>query len=107
MRILLDECVPGKLRHQFGGLDVWTVSGMGWSGKKNGELIRLMTGEGFDVLITVDRNLRHQQNLGATGTSLVVLIAASNRLVDLVPLVPLALEILHSITPGEVVEITG
>ena len=58
MRVLLDECVPRRLRRELTGHDVRTVPEMGWAGKKNGELIRSMTGQGFKVLITVDRNLR-------------------------------------------------
>ena len=88
MRILLDECVPRPLRRELAGHDVRTVQEMGWTGKKNGELLALMAGAGFDVLLTVDQNLRHQQNLAAAGVAVVVMVAPSNRLMDLVPLVP-------------------
>ncbi len=80
---------------------------MGWSGKKNGELLRLMAGQGFEVLLTVDRNLSHQQNLKASGIALVVLVAATNRLTDLIPLIPSTEVALGSILPGDVVEITA
>jgi hypothetical protein len=80
---------------------------MSWSGKKNGELLQLMSAGGFEVLLTVDQNLRHQQNLQAAGVAVVVLVAASNRLADLVPLVPSALVALGSIQPGDVVEVTA
>ena len=49
MRILLDECVPRRLRRELPGHDVHTVPEMGWAGKKNGELLQLMTGQGFEV----------------------------------------------------------
>jgi hypothetical protein len=107
MRILLDECVPRRLRREFSGHDVHTVHEMGWSGKKNGELLQLMAGTSFEVLVTVDQSIRHQQNLQAAGVAVVVLVATSNRLADLVPLVPSALVALGSITPGDVVEITA
>jgi hypothetical protein len=55
MRILLDECVPRRLRQELPAHDIRTVPEMGWSGKKNGELLQLMVGQGFDVLLTVDR----------------------------------------------------
>ncbi len=59
MKILLDESLPGKLRHDFGeGHLVSTVREKGWSGKKNGELLGLITENNFDIFITVDRNLR-------------------------------------------------
>ncbi len=107
MRILLDECLPRRLRHELPGHDVRTVPEMGWAGKKNGELLRLMTGQGFQVFLTVDRNLRHQQNLKAAGVGVVVLVAASNRLADLVPLMPSVRVALGSVNPGAVVEITS
>ena len=107
MRILLDECVPRRLRREFAGHDVRTVPEMGWSGKKNGDLLRAMAGDGFEVLVTVDQNLGHQQNLQAAGVAVVVLVAASTRLADLVPLVPAVQAALALIAPGEVVEISA
>jgi hypothetical protein len=107
MRILLDECVPRRLRQELSGHDVHTVPEMGWSGKKNGELIHLMAGQSFGVLLTVDQNIRHQQNLQAAGVAVIVLQAKSNRLADLTPLMPMALTSLCSIKPGEIVEITS
>jgi hypothetical protein len=107
MRILLDECVPRRLRQELPGHAVHTVPEMGWSGKKNGELLQLMAGQSFEVLLTVDRSIRHQQNLQAAGVAVVVLVAASNRLADLVPLMPSALAALGSIKPEDVVEIAA
>lgn len=107
MRILLDECVPRRLRRELPDHDVHTVPEMGWSGKKNGELLQLMAGQDFEVLLTVDQSIRHQQNWQATGVAVVVLVAVSNRLADLVPLMPSALAALGSIKPGDVVEVTA
>jgi hypothetical protein len=104
---LLDESVPRRLGQVLPGHDVHTVPEMGWSGKKNGELLQLMAGQGFEVLLTVDQSIRHQQNLQAAGVAVVFLIAVSNRLADLVPLMPSALASLGSIKPGDVVEITA
>jgi predicted nuclease of predicted toxin-antitoxin system len=105
MRILLDECVPRRLRQELPGHDVRTVPEMGWTGKKNGELLRLMAEQNFEVLLTTDQSIRHQQNLQAAGIALVVLIATSNRLADLLPLVPTVQSALASIKPGDVVEV--
>jgi hypothetical protein len=80
---------------------------MGWAGKKNGELLAVMSGDGFDVLLTVDQNLRHQQRLTATRVAVIVLVAASNRLSDLMPLVPSVLSSLGSLKPGDVIEINS
>jgi predicted nuclease of predicted toxin-antitoxin system len=107
MRILLDECVPRRLRRELPGHDVHTVVEMGWSGKKNGELLLLMTGKHFEVFVTVDQNLRHQQNLQASGVGVIILVAPTNRLADLLSLMPAAQAALDSITPGVVVEITS
>lgn len=64
MKILLDESLPRKLRNDFGlEHEVWTVRDKKWLGKKNGELLRLIIDDGFDVFVTVDRNLPYQQNL--------------------------------------------
>lgn len=80
---------------------------MGWSGKKNGELLALMATQGFELLLTVDQSLRYQQSLQAVGIALIGLVAASNRLADLVPLMPSVQAALGSISPGEIVEITA
>jgi len=107
MRILLDECVPRRLGREFPGHDVHTVPEMGWSGKKNGELLQLMAAQRFEVLLTVDQGIRRQQNLQAAGVAVVVLVAVSNRLADLVPLAPSALAALASLKPGDVIDITA
>ena|SRR5438552_4083472 len=107
MRILLDECVPRPLRREFSGHNVSTIREMGWAGKKNGELLALMAGAGFEVLLTVDQNLRYQQNLAGSGVAVVVMVAPSNRLPDLIPLVPHVETALIGIRPGIVVEVTA
>ncbi len=77
---------------------------MGWAGKKNGELLALMARVGFEVLLTVDQNLRDQQNLAASGVAVVVMVASNNRLADLVPLMPAVEAALSRIQAGNVVE---
>ena len=105
MRILLDECVPRPLRRELAGHHVRTLREMRWAGKKNGELLSLMAGAGFEVLLTVDQNLRHQQNLTASGVSVVVMVARSNRLDALLPLIPGVEAALVGIRAGDVVEV--
>lgn len=106
MRILLDECVPRPLKRELTDHEVRTVVEMGWSGKKNGELLQLMLQESFTVFLTADQNLRYQQNLQQAGVAVVVLVAPSNRLNDLIPLMPSVRCILSSMTPGEVIEVS-
>ena len=62
MRLLLDECVPARLRKALPSHEVSTVGLEGWSGIKNGKLLALAAA-GFDALVTVDKNLPYQQNM--------------------------------------------
>ena len=107
MRILLDECAPRPLKRELTGYEIRTVVEMGWSGKKNGELLKLMSQEGFTILLTTDQNLRYQRNLQKAGVAVVLLIAPSNKLSDLLPLIPDARNVLNTIAPGEVIEVGG
>lgn len=79
---------------------------MKWSGKRNGDLLRLAARE-FDVLLTVDRRLPREQKLPTFRIAVIVLIARSNRLLDLLPLVPAILEILPRARPGEAVVVSA
>jgi predicted nuclease of predicted toxin-antitoxin system len=88
MKILLDESLPRKLRNDFGAEhEVWTVRDMGWLGKKNGELLRLMTENSFELFVTVDRNLPYQQNLKGLPLTVLILCAMDNRRVTLQKLI--------------------
>ena len=105
MRILLDECLPARLRRALPGHDVQTVQGRGWAGIKNGELLRRAVEERFDVLLTVDRNLEHQQHVPGVALAIIALRAHSNDIVDLLPLMPAVLEKLTHVVPGRVTRI--
>jgi hypothetical protein len=105
MRLLLDECVPRPLKRDLVGHDVHHVVDMGWSSKRNGELLQLMVADGFDALLTVDHSLEFQQNLGAVGVGVVVVLAKSNRVKELRPLVPLMLEALARLTAGALIRV--
>lgn len=63
MKVLLDECVTRKLKSRLSGYEVFTVTDMQWNGLKNGVLMSAAIGEGFDMLLTIDKNLEFQQNL--------------------------------------------
>lgn len=80
MKILLDENMPAKVKYDFGeGHQVMTVRDMGWLGKKNGELLGLAAFDGFDIFITLDKNLKNQQNLGKVDLKFIVLLARDNK----------------------------
>ena len=106
MRVLLDECLPRRLKHALIGHEVQTVPEMGWASKRNGELLRLAARE-FEVFLTVDRRLQHEQELSMFRIVVIVLVARSNRLLDLLPLVPATLEVLPGAKPGEAVVVGG
>jgi hypothetical protein len=105
MRIVLDECVPRRLKVEFPGHVVRTVVELGWSGKRNGELIELIAVAGFNVLVTVDRNIPFQQNVARSGIAVIVMIAISNAREDLLPLMPEVLAAIEKVTPSEIAEI--
>lgn len=76
MKLLLDEDLDVKLRFRFGPEhEVSTVRQMGWLGKKNGELLRLMLAAGFEVLVTGDQNIPYQQNWRQYPFMLIILVA--------------------------------
>jgi|ERR1700722_17197970 predicted nuclease of predicted toxin-antitoxin system len=80
MKVLLDENLPRKLKTDFGeDYEVKTVRDMGWLGKKNGELMALIQENKFDFFITLDKNLRHQQNLNKVDFSVFLLLAQNNK----------------------------
>lgn len=106
MRILLDECVDWRLSRALVGHDVRTARQMGWTSIKNGELLAL-TSERFDVFVTVDRNLPHQQNIRALPIAIIALQAKTNRLADLLPLVSDLIAAIRSAKPGVVATVSS
>lgn len=102
MKVLLDECLPKKLKRDVAAGFVQTFPEAGWASKKNGEPLRLAE-VGFDALLTNDRNLEHQQNLKQFDLAIVVLVAPTNDIADLKPLMSAVNEALKTIKPGEIV----
>ncbi|HEY2594713.1 MAG TPA: DUF5615 family PIN-like protein [Chloroflexota bacterium] len=98
MRVLLDECVPRRLARAFGTEHaVATVSGLGWAGTKNGELLRLAADHAFEAFVTVDVGLQVAPD---APLGVLVLRAGSNRLEALLPLMPRVLEQLATLPHG-------
>ncbi len=104
MKLLLDECVPGRLKRDFIGHNILTIDEAGFKGLKNGKLIDAAK-QIFEVLITVDKNIRHQQNRDKLPIAIIILSAKSNRYETLSPLISKALEILETIKIGEIIEV--
>ena len=106
MRVLLDENVPHDLIPQFPDHDVLTVQGLGWAGVKNGDLLVRARGK-IDAFITMDRRLEKQHDLSVQPFGVVVVLARSNRVPDLLPLVVAMREALARIGPGKVEHVGG
>jgi hypothetical protein len=104
MRVLLDECVPRKLKLELPEHEVLTVTERGWSGVKNGELLALAVAE-FDAFLTIDQNLKYQQNLQTFPIAILLLVARNNRLKTLLPLMPDVRAALAEIKAGEFVRV--
>jgi hypothetical protein len=101
VRVLLDECLPRRLKRELVGHNVRTAPEMGWASKTNGELLALAAAD-FEVFLTSDRNLSYQQNLSAFDVAVIVFVARSNSMDDLRPLVPRILEALATAKAGTV-----
>jgi hypothetical protein len=99
--VLIDESLPKRLRREMSGLEVLTVAQQGWSKTKNGALLRLAEGAGFEAFLTADQSLRYQQNLSKSKLRIIVFIALSNRLEHIRPLLPGAVAALREMKPGE------
>jgi predicted nuclease of predicted toxin-antitoxin system len=101
MKILLDENLPKRLRNDFPGHEVYTIREKLWNGKKNGELLSLLTEEDFQILMTFDKNLPFQQNFSKYPVKVLILDAEDNTYATLKELVPLICEELtKELLPG-------
>ncbi|MCB2261885.1 MAG: hypothetical protein LGR52_02955 [Candidatus Thiosymbion ectosymbiont of Robbea hypermnestra] len=99
--MLLDECVPRKLRREITAESIKTVQEMGWAGIKNGELLRRAFTY-FDVLLTTDQNIEYQQNMKSLDIAVIVIIVPQNDINFLRPLMPQVQRTLETIKPAEV-----
>jgi predicted nuclease of predicted toxin-antitoxin system len=91
MKVLIDERAPKALKQSLTAHDqeAITVQERGWAGKQNGELLSLVETK-FDSMITVDTNLRYQQNLRGRRIAIVVMQSRSNLSRTSEPTFPLA-----------------
>ena len=105
MRVLLDEQLDVRLKDDFSAdFEVWTVAERGWKGKKNGELLRAAQQE-FDVLITMDRGIEHQQNWKVMSIGFIIISAKTNRYADVTLLIPQINSVLGRIRIGQLIHI--
>ena len=104
MRVLLDECLPKRLKQAFQGHETKTVPEMGWTGKTNGELLKLAKGQ-FDVFLTVDQNLQYQQNLKNSEMAIVLIAVKNNRYETFKPVITKVQKALQTIQLGRLLRI--
>lgn len=107
MKILLDECIPRKLKAGFSDHDCMTVPEAGFAGQKNGVLLSLAEAAGFEVFLTMDKGVQFEQNLTGRSIAIVIVRARSNRLADLLPHVPACLSVVGTIQPGQIMRVGG
>jgi hypothetical protein len=107
MKLLLDECLPRKLKDHLPGHECHTVPEAGWAGKKNGELLSLAEKSGFDVFLTLDQGMEYEQNLKGRAITLVLVSAKSSRLSDLLPRIPDILAAIRAVRGGQLVRVAG
>ena len=86
---LLDENLPQKLKYRLQDVcEIFTVNDKGWNALENGDLINAMQDDGFDFLLTSDKNLQYQQNLTKYSISFIILNVPNNNYETILPLVP-------------------
>jgi predicted nuclease of predicted toxin-antitoxin system len=107
MKILLDECIPRKLKYSLPHHECQTVPEAGLAGKKNGALLDLAESAGCEIFVTMDKGLEYEQNLAGRSIAILMLRAKSNRLADLLPLVPDLLRAMKLARKGEINRISG
>ena len=107
MLVLVDESLPKRIRREMPGFNVRTVPQQGRSKTKNGALLRLAEGAGFEAFLTADQSLQYQQNLAASKLRIIVFAAPSNRMEHIGPLVPQAIVALREMRTGELRTIRG
>ena len=108
IKILLDECLPKKLKYRIEELDseyiAKTTPELGWASHSNGELLSVAEGE-FDVFITSDKNLSFQQSILTSSLQVLLLKARTNTYEDLFPLVEKIPSVIKAHQPGKFIEI--
>ena len=105
MKILLDECIPRKLKRDLKEFKVYSVFDFSWEGIKNGALLKLMVENGFDILLTIDKNLKYQQNILQHDVTIVVLDVKRSKIELMKKLLPEFKERINKLKKFRVYEI--
>jgi predicted nuclease of predicted toxin-antitoxin system len=95
MKILLDECVNKRLKSHLSDFEVYTVNEMKWCGVKNGKLMSLCVTNQFDVILTIDKNMTHQQNIEKYPITIAVFNTSTSKMEELLLFIPSLLKQIH------------
>jgi hypothetical protein len=107
VRVLLDESLPRQIASELSEFEVDSVHNQKWTGLSNGELLRKAEASGFDVFLTADQNLQYQQNLSKGSIRVVIISARSNRIQDIMPLVPDIKAAINTVKPTQAKVVGG
>ncbi len=98
MLILFDHGVPRGIARALQAHTIKEVRAQGWDTLSNGDLLEAAENAAFDVLLTTDTNLPHQQNLG--GRKLAIVIISKNRWSLVRPMMQQIADAVNAATPG-------
>lgn len=104
MKIILDECLPRRLVRDLQPHFVTTVPREGWASIKNGALLKLIIPD-FDIFITIDNNLVHQQNMQGVDLCIITIHAVNSRYETLQPMVADILKAINDAKPGTMIHL--
>jgi predicted nuclease of predicted toxin-antitoxin system len=105
MRILLDACLPERLRLDLASAgDVESAKFAELDHQSNGQLLQAMVGR-FDVLVTIDKSMPHEQTIGGRPIAIVVIRSVENRIRALKPVMPQVATAISQIKPGEIIDV--
>lgn len=104
-RVLLDACVPKRLGRELPGFEIQHATDLGWGDLDDGPLLDAAAGR-CDAFVTLDKSIPHQQRIADRPFAVIVLHAKTNRLIDLLPLVPKLRATLKRVAPAKVFDVT-
>ena len=104
-RVIIDECLPKKLRSIFEEDEVYTIPQLGLSDYSDHDLLIELSKRLIDCFITIDGNMEYQQALSQQPFGIIILRSPSNRFRDLIPLQSLILDALNRCEAGQIIHI--
>jgi hypothetical protein len=103
MLILFDQATPVPIRPYLEGHTVRTAARQGWDKLRNGDLLTAAEEAGFEILLTTDKNMRHQQNLA--GRKIAIVVLGQQQWPKLQPHIQRVIEAVNAATPGSLAEV--